>query len=312
MNMFNLKKIITKPTRLGALLNPILCSDECDITFSDVIQVDRTFSDHDATSVSLRVPFNLQTSYKRDVWLYKHGNFVGFNLEIENFDWDSFLLHHDNVDEMAIKFSDKYLEMAKSFIPFKTVTIRPNDKPWFNSAIRKEIRIRDRLHKQVKRSPSSCILQKYRTQRNKVNNMIYYTKEQFFINANDLLDKDKNVNPKSYCGLVKKLQGYCKVQNIPPLVKDESNEIVVNDTDKANLLNKFFCSISNIADSNLSPPNFENRTDNRLDILSVTTEEVKDILETLQLGKAVGHDHISHNMLKYTSSTVCKPLQIFF
>ena len=147
MNIFNLKNLITKPTRLGALLDPVLCSDECDISFSDVIQVDRAFSDHEATFVSLRIPFNLQTSYNRDVWLYKHGNFEGFNLEIDNFDWNSFLLSVNDVDEMAIKFSDKYLEMAKSFIPSKTVTIRPTDKPWFNSAIRKEIRTRDRLHK---------------------------------------------------------------------------------------------------------------------------------------------------------------------
>ena len=142
--------------------------------------------------------------------------------------------------------------------------------------------------------------------------MVHYAKEEFFINANYLLDKEKNVNPKSYWSLVKKLQGDCKVHSIPPLINDESEEIVVNDTDKANLLNNFFCSISNITDSNLSPPIFENRTDSRLDILSVTAEEVKDILETLQIGKAVGHDRISHHMLKNTSSSVCKPLQIIF
>ena len=49
----------------------------------------------------------------------------------------------------------------------KTVTIRPN-KPWFNSSIR----LRDRLHKRLKRKYSVSLLGKYRAQRNKVNNMV--------------------------------------------------------------------------------------------------------------------------------------------
>jgi hypothetical protein len=39
---------------------------------------------------------------------------------------------------------------------------------------------------------------------------------------------------------------------------------------------------------------------------------VKDVLLNLKLGKAVGNDKISHNMLKHTASTVCKPLEIIF
>jgi hypothetical protein len=39
-----------------ALLDPIIYSDECEISFSDVIQIDRNISDHDATSASLRIP----------------------------------------------------------------------------------------------------------------------------------------------------------------------------------------------------------------------------------------------------------------
>ena len=40
--------------------------------------------------------------------------------------------------------------------------------------------------------------------RNKVNNMIKYAREQFFINANDMLDKNVKSNPKSYWKLLKK------------------------------------------------------------------------------------------------------------
>jgi hypothetical protein len=176
-------------------LDPILFSDELETTFSDVIQVDRIKSDHDATIAFFPIPYDLQTNYKRDVWLYKHGNYDGLNSEIDQFDWNSHLSSLNDIDEMSSKFSNKYIELAKKYIPVKTVTIRPNDKPWFNSSIRKSMRLRDRLHKQLKRKYSVSLLGKYRAQRNKVNNMVKYAREQFFINVNDMLDNEGKSNP---------------------------------------------------------------------------------------------------------------------
>jgi hypothetical protein len=60
----------------------------------------------------------------------------------------------ENIDEMSIKFTNKFIEFVKMYIPVKIITIRPNDKPWFNSSIRRAMRIRDRLHKQVKQNSS--------------------------------------------------------------------------------------------------------------------------------------------------------------
>jgi hypothetical protein len=62
MYNFNLTHCINEATRFGTLLNPIIYSDECEISFSDVIQIDRNISDHDATSASLRIPRNYKLS----------------------------------------------------------------------------------------------------------------------------------------------------------------------------------------------------------------------------------------------------------
>ena len=114
------------------------------------MQIDRNISDHDATSASLRIPYNLQAKYQREVWLYKHADFINLNSEIRLFDWEGFLLSGENIDEMSIKFTNKFIEFVKMYIPVKIITIRSNDKPWFNSSIRRAMHIRDRLHKQVK------------------------------------------------------------------------------------------------------------------------------------------------------------------
>jgi hypothetical protein len=50
---------------------------------------------------------------------------------------------------MCEKFTKCFLKITKECILTKIVTIRNNDKPWFNNEIRKEIRIRDRLRNNV-------------------------------------------------------------------------------------------------------------------------------------------------------------------
>ena len=58
--------------------------------------------------------YDLQTNYKRDVWLYKHGHYDGLNSEIDQFDWNSHLSSLNDIDEMSSKFSNKYIELAKN------------------------------------------------------------------------------------------------------------------------------------------------------------------------------------------------------
>ena len=72
-------------------------------------------------------------------------------------------------------------------------------------------------------------------------NMVKYAREQFLINVNDMLDNEGKSNPKTYWGFVKKLMGKSTVSPIPPLQNEATGEFVVNDEDKANLLNTFFC-----------------------------------------------------------------------
>jgi hypothetical protein len=53
---------------------------------------------------------------------------------------------------MCVRFTEKYLEFARECIPTKTITIRDRDKPWFNSGIKREMKIRDSLHKKCANS----------------------------------------------------------------------------------------------------------------------------------------------------------------
>ena len=57
----------------------------------------------------------------------------------------------NDVDKCVQVFTETFMEIAKLNINNKTVTIRNRDKPWMHNEIRKQIRIRKRIHKNSKR-----------------------------------------------------------------------------------------------------------------------------------------------------------------
>ncbi|CAC5380557.1 unnamed protein product [Mytilus coruscus] len=259
MNIFCLQNVVKKATRLdqrsgrAALLDPILISEDCCATFTEVIDINREMSDDNAT---------------------------------KNFDWQTSLTaFEDDVDGMAVFFTEKYIEMAKNSIPTKTV---------------------------FKKLRTVQNTKKFKVQSNKVNNMIIYAKEQFYLNANGLLDEKSNTNPKAFWSLVKKVKGNCRSTSIPPLLNPNTNEISVGEKEKADLLNSYFCNISTSSDDGVSPPDLPLRSQYSLDIDEITEDEIKDVLKSLEIGKGSGEDCISHQMLKYIPNSVCVPLSCIF
>ena len=64
-----------EPTRLGAILDPILISEDIDYIKSGVISVPPPISEHKATFINLPFSYQCQSSYQRLVWMYKRANF---------------------------------------------------------------------------------------------------------------------------------------------------------------------------------------------------------------------------------------------
>jgi hypothetical protein len=66
---------------------------------------------------------------------------------------------------------------------------------------------------------------------------------------------------KSYWSLIRKLmKGTSQNYSIPPLYDNDPNELIYDDKIKANLLNKYFCSISFVDDTNHVPPDIPSIT----------------------------------------------------
>ena len=91
-------------------------------------------------------------------------------------------MNEGTVDEVFRKFTAVFLKMVKLCIPSKTLVVRPNDKPWYDSEIRHFSSKRDRVKTKIAKTGSLILREKYRKLRNKVNNLKKQAKEKFFNN----------------------------------------------------------------------------------------------------------------------------------
>ena len=92
VNIFNLKNVIDKPTRISGnastLLDPIILSDTLNCDYSDVLKISRLISDHDATIAFIKCPKATSKSFTRDIWLYDQTDFVRFNQMLTDINWN--------------------------------------------------------------------------------------------------------------------------------------------------------------------------------------------------------------------------------
>ncbi len=240
-----LKNIIESPTRVtettSTLLDPVIVNIEQCVLKCGVLDVPTHISDHKIAFVILPSTVNSDVTYKRSVWNFKRADFLQLNELILNEDWS--VLNNGSVDEAADMFTLKFIDLAKKCIPYKEVTIRPNDKPWYNSEIRRTTKLRDKARKKAIETRGVDDWNKYKSLRNKVNNMKKYARESFYndieFNLTDAFSNDK----KYFWKLVRFFVKENKASNTIPTLKDtvgNSENLYYSDLDKANCLNNFF------------------------------------------------------------------------
>ena len=111
------------------------------------------------------------------------------------------------------------------------------------------------------------------------------------------------------------VKGNCTSSSIPPLNTfpvTGQNEFCFSSEDKAELLNKYFTSISTVNDENVALPAFEYKSQNRLSSITCTQHEVASLIEFLNPNKATGPDEISNKMLKAVAKEIVVLLSILF
>ena len=116
------------------------------------------------------------------------------------------------------------------------------------------------------------------------------------------------MSSKKWWGIVKSLYGQ-KVQTTVPTLVEGAN-MICDATDKAELMNEFFCSQRRLDDSSSSVlVNFDHFLTYRVLSNVVTSErEISALLSSVDINKACGPDGISNKIIKICADGITKVL----
>ena len=92
-----------------------------------------------------------EKAYQRLVWQYDKTDFEDFRAELTAADFES-CFNNNDIDEICLNWTETFLNSARTFIPNRTVTIRPNDTPWYTNELRLLKRKVQRTFRKFKRT----------------------------------------------------------------------------------------------------------------------------------------------------------------
>ena len=268
-------------------------------------------SDHSTIIASLDTSLPREEVMKKTIWQYDKCKVDELNNDISGFDWNLILDSENTIDQITDEFTDKLLAIYKSRIPSKSITIKPNDQPWINFRIKKELKIRDRLYKKMKNSRNEQDYKIYSDKCIEIKNLIYERKESYKSSLIDNLN-DSNQNSKCYYGLLRKFLGNKFPSNIPTLLDPFTKKYSFSSKEKSNTLLQVFARKNHINLRTNPPPHFPARTDSKLEYITTNSEEVCRIIKSLDTSKASGLDVTANNMLKLSADSICEPLSKLF
>ena len=244
-------------------------------------------------------------SFKRRVWRYNEADYDTLRNKLGEVNWEN--CKSTDINVYTENVIHAISANAEKVIPNKIVTVRAGEPSWISSKIKKLIRKRKRLYRKYKRNPTMDNQSKYKSLRNSIVNLIRTAKHSYYTNLSRKIS-DGNISGREFWKLTKLLLGN-KQSTIPPIC--HNGQFFYDNCEKAELFNIFFQSQAYIDDSSTPVPMLDIPT-TTLDRIEVNSEEVEDILKSLDTSKAVGPDGIHPRVLKESSSVLCKPLTDLF
>ena len=94
-----------------------MTSEKC-IIDSDTKHIDREFSDHDGTYVTIGCAFSNNKNHKRKIWDYKRADYLLMEQKISETDWVNLITGASDIHGAVTDFTSIFLKIA---IPFHNV-----------------------------------------------------------------------------------------------------------------------------------------------------------------------------------------------
>ena len=119
------------------------------------------------------------------------------------------------------------------------------------------------------------------------------------------------MNRRAYWGILKSVTNWEKNPIIPPLLIND--QLVTNFNEKANNFNEYFSNQCSVTDNSCKLPMDQALyTTSLLRSFDIKESDILNILKSLDVNKAHGHDDISIRMLNLSQKSILKPLRLIF
>ena len=307
-NDFHLTQLLTEPTHDKALIDVILTTSP-DI-INDCGTLPPSLSKHKAIYATTKFKLPREKSYKRKVYLYDRANWEDMKLDLQNTEWEN-IFREANIDDMAKKWTEKYLEVIHRHIPTKIVRIDQNDAPWMSTKVKKYIKKRNRAYRKAKSTNQVKDWDKFKGLRNTTAAMIEEAKASHTRKLEDKINRSCSSNDKIWWKLVKQfLNKKGSSRRIPPLM--ENDESISDDKAKADIFNKYFAEQGTLDTSNAELLDMNFTTHNPLERINLSFLDVEKVLLNLKTNTASSPDEVSTRMLKATARQISPSLARLF
>ena len=305
-----ISKHIDQPTRITDKSSSIL--DQCLTNVPAIINKVEILPpistcDHCVISILCNLRLSKQKSYKRVMWNFTENNFEQFRDALEIIDWQE-ITSGEDIDLIVDKWTLKFLETAKTTVVNKEVTVRPDDKGWYNGYLRRLNRKKKKCFENLKHNPTELNMNKFKNLRSLYQSELNRIKEEFENNKYSELANKGIKNSKKWWSLLKNVLKNSDIPNqIPPIEHDGKQ--ISDDEEKANVFNEYFASISTLEGTYRLPDEPNIVMADTLEIFEITNRDITDQLNNLDVNKAYGIDGISPRLLKESGNTLCEVLK---
>jgi hypothetical protein len=193
-----------------------------------------------------------------------------------------------------------------SNVPNETITIRTKDCRWITHDIKRTIRKKNRHHTRAKRSKSVLDWERFRHIRNGCTSKIRNAKITYFDKLSEKLHDD-STSTKDWWKIAKQISNFKNKKEIIPPIK-VNDELIDDNKIKCELFNNFVVALTELDDANVDLPNILSESECVLNNINITESDVVDLLNILDISKAIRHDGISPCILKEGASILKYPL----
>ena len=252
--------------------------------------------------------------FKRD---YSHFNDSDLVDEIRSIDWSTILPDSHDVNALFNSFYLKLSIIVDKHVPLKKLQkkeIKFMSKPWITPAIKVSIDVKNNLYKNYLKTRSPYLHSKFKFYRNKLNHLLRISKRIYY---NDFFNNNINNMKNTW-------KGIRQIINLKPhsfhtptkIIKD--NIELVEGKSIADAFNDFFVNIggklaNSIPPATKSPLSYlPPQKPNTFYLLPVTSNEIEEVISTLNTKKACGPFSIPAKLLKLLKCFLSKPLETVF